>query len=89
MSGKAPVINRRLDHIARKFARRSRSGEIAPTSRAHHRAERSNTGVGQYLSYEALELQQFFLEHVMLLVNDQPNAARVEHGRGLAGLCRV
>ena len=47
------------------------------------------TGVGQYLGYETLELQQFFLGHVMFLVNDQPNAARVEHGRALAGLCRV
>jgi hypothetical protein len=47
------------------------------------------TGVGQYLGYETLELHQIFLGHVTLLVNDQPNAACVEHGRALAGLCRV
>ena len=39
------------------------------------------TGVWQYLGYETLELQQFFLGHVMFLLNDQRNAARVEHGR--------
>jgi hypothetical protein len=47
------------------------------------------TGVGQYLGYETLELQQFFLGHAMFLVNDQRDAACVEHGRALAGLCRV
>ena len=35
------------------------------------------TGVWQYLGYETLELQQFFLGHVMFLLNDQRNAARV------------
>jgi hypothetical protein len=39
------------------------------------------TGVGQYLGHETLEFQEFFLRHVMFLLNDQPNAARVEHGR--------
>src|SRR5262249_21049736 len=47
------------------------------------------TGVRQYLGYETLELQQFFLRHVMFLLNDQHNAARVEHDRPPAGLCRV
>jgi len=45
--------------------------------------------VGQYLGYETFELQQFFLGHAMFLVNDQRDAACVEHGRALAGLCRV
>lgn len=45
------------------------------------------TGVGQYLGYETLELQ--LLGHAMFLVNDQRDAACVEHGRALAGLCRV
>ena len=39
------------------------------------------TGVGQYLGHETLELQEFFLRHVMFLLNYQPNFARIEHGR--------
>jgi len=46
-------------------------------------------GVRQYLSYKTLEFQHFFLGHVMFLLNDQPNAARVEHGRAPAGLSAV
>ena len=38
------------------------------------------TAVRQYFVYETLELQQFFLGQVMFLVNDRPNAARVEDG---------
>jgi hypothetical protein len=47
------------------------------------------TGVGQQLGYETLELQQFFLRHVTILVADQPNAVRVEHGRARLCLCRL
>jgi len=47
------------------------------------------TGVGQYLGYKTLELQELFLCHVMSLLNELPNAARVEHGCAAAGLCRV
>jgi hypothetical protein len=39
------------------------------------------TGVGQYLGHETLEFQEFFLRHVMFLLNYQPNFARIEHGR--------
>src|SRR5262252_6715018 len=47
------------------------------------------TGVGQYLSHETLEFQEFFLRPVMFLLNYQPNFARVEHGRAPTGVCRV
>ncbi len=39
------------------------------------------TGVGQYLGYETLEFQEFFLWDVMFLLNDGPNAARVGPGQ--------
>jgi hypothetical protein len=38
------------------------------------------TSVGQYLGYQTLELQQFFLGHVMFLVNDQPDACACRAG---------
>ncbi len=47
------------------------------------------TGVRQYLSDEPLEFQEFFLCQVMFPLNDGSNAARVEHGRALFGLCRL
>jgi hypothetical protein len=34
-------------------------------------------GVRQYLGYATLEFQQFFLGHLMVLLNVQPNPARV------------
>src|SRR6516225_3398647 len=45
------------------------------------------TGVRQYLGHETLEFQQFFLGHVMFLLKERPNAARVEHDRAPAGRC--
>jgi hypothetical protein len=46
------------------------------------------TAVRQYFVHKTLELQQFFLGQVMFLVNDRPNAARVEDGHAPAAFCR-
>jgi len=41
-------------------------------------------GIGQYLEDEALELQEFFLRHVMILPIGRPNAERLEPPRASA-----
>jgi hypothetical protein len=39
------------------------------------------TRVGQYLGDETLELQKFFLGHVMILLNEPPAGRRAEQNR--------
>jgi len=47
------------------------------------------TGVRQYFGDETIEFQEFFLWHVMFLVNGEIDVERVDHGRGPTGLCVV